>query len=74
LRALLWLAAWSAVIALAQVAPLGVALALAVAVFAAQVLAAPGRSCHLPGSTGRLPPGCDRSDGLRRWDDAPPPA
>jgi hypothetical protein len=51
---LIWLAAWSAVIVLAQFVPLAVAIGLAALVFAVQVLAAPGgRSCDLPrGCTG----------------------
>jgi hypothetical protein len=56
----LWLAAWAAVVVVAQFAPLGVAIAFAAAVFVVQVLTAPGRSCHLPGAPDRGPPERDR--------------
>lgn len=49
-RALAWVAAWALVIAAGYFAPLGVAIALAVGVFAAQILLAPGCSpaCRTP--------------------------
>ncbi len=49
LRALAWLGAWALVLAAASVLPTWAAVALAIAVFAGQILAAPGRgTCHLP--------------------------
>ena len=48
-RALAWIGAWALVLAAASVLPTWAAIALAIAVFAGQVLAAPGRgTCHLP--------------------------
>lgn len=41
-RALVWIAAWALVLAAGYFAPLGLAVALAVGVFAAQILLAPG--------------------------------
>jgi hypothetical protein len=50
-RALAWVAAWTLVVAAGYLAPLGIAIALAVGVFAAQVLLAPGcaPACRTPG-------------------------
>jgi hypothetical protein len=50
-RALVWIAAWALVVAAGYFAPLGVAIALAVGVFAAQILLAPGcaPACRTPG-------------------------
>ena len=57
LRALAWLLGWVAIVVLAQFVPLGVAVALAVALFAAQILAgASGPACHLPPERGRDAP------------------
>lgn len=47
-RALTWMAAWALVIAAGYFAPLGVAIALAVGVFAAQILLAPGCAPECP--------------------------
>jgi uncharacterized membrane protein len=49
MRVLAWIGAWALVVAAASVLPTWVAIALAVAVFAAQLRLAPGReTCHLP--------------------------
>lgn len=49
LRALAWIGAWAFVLAVASVLPTWAAIALAIAVFAGQILAGPGRgTCHLP--------------------------
>jgi hypothetical protein len=49
IKALAWLAAWATVVAIAPFVPLGVAIALAVALFAGQILVGAGKSaCHLP--------------------------
>lgn len=51
IRALLWVAAWALVAAAGYILPLWAAIALAVAVFGAQILLTPGRAaCHLPGA------------------------
>ena len=49
-RALAWIAAWALVVAVGYFAPTGVAIALAVGVFAAQILLAPGcaPACRAP--------------------------
>ena len=49
-RALAWIAAWALVVAAGYFAPTGVAIALAVGVFAAQILLAPGcaPACRTP--------------------------
>ena len=41
-RALAWIAAWALVVAAGYLAPLGIAITLAIGVFGAQVLLAPG--------------------------------
>jgi hypothetical protein len=47
--ALGWIGAWALVVVAGYVLPLWAAIALAAAVFAAQLLLAPGRAaCHLP--------------------------
>jgi hypothetical protein len=49
IRALGWIGAWALVVAASRFLPLWGAIGLAVAVFAAQLLLAPGRAaCHLP--------------------------
>ena len=49
LRAAAWLLGWAAIVVLAPFVPLEVAITLAVALFAAQILAGAGASaCHLP--------------------------
>jgi uncharacterized membrane protein len=48
-RVLAWIGAWALVVAAGSVLPTWAAIALAIAVFAAQLLLAPGRgACHLP--------------------------
>lgn len=54
IKVLAWLGAWAGVVAIAQFVPLGVAIGLAVALFAVQILvAAGGSACHLPAERGR---------------------
>jgi hypothetical protein len=54
IKVLAWLGAWAGVVAIAQFAPLGVSIGLAVALFAVQILAgAGGSACHLPSERGR---------------------
>ena len=54
LRAAAWLLGWAAIVVLAQFVPLGVAIALAAALFAAQILVgAGGTACQLPPEPGR---------------------
>ena len=51
-RALVWIGAWALVIAAGQFLPTWAAIMLAIAVFGAQLLLAPGRpACHLPDAT-----------------------
>jgi hypothetical protein len=52
-RAAAWLLGWVAIVVLAPFVPLGVAIALAVALFAGQILAgAGGSACDLPPERG----------------------
>lgn len=49
IRVLAWVGAWGLVVAAGHLLPLWAAIALAAAVFGAQLLLAPGRAaCHLP--------------------------
>jgi hypothetical protein len=48
-RALVWIGAWALVVAAGQFLPTWAGITLAIAVFGAQLLLAPGRAaCHLP--------------------------
>jgi hypothetical protein len=54
IKVLAWLGAWAGIVAIAQLVPLGVAIGVAVALFAVQVLvAAGGSACHLPAERSR---------------------